>query len=73
MTESSSEEEPVACACGRLLTDPESRARGLGPVCWRKLHRRTNRQPRLATPRAARPGADQPELPADDQLTIWEP
>jgi len=26
------------CACGRPLRDPTSVARGLGPVCWRRLH-----------------------------------
>jgi hypothetical protein len=27
----------VKCRCGRTLTDPESRRRGLGPVCWSRL------------------------------------
>jgi hypothetical protein len=26
------------CACGRPLRDPTSVARGLGPVCFRRLH-----------------------------------
>ncbi|NUS13449.1 MAG: hypothetical protein HOY69_18945 [Streptomyces sp.] len=63
-------EEPVTCACGRELTDPESRARGLGPVCWRKLHGHTARRPRGVSP-AATPGPGQAELPYDDQLDLF--
>jgi hypothetical protein len=65
-------EEPVTCACGRELTDPVSVSRGAGPVCWRKLHGRTTRQPRRTAPPAAapRPGPRQPELPYDDQLEL---
>jgi hypothetical protein len=29
--------------CGRRLTDPDSRLRGAGPVCWRHLHPRRPR------------------------------
>jgi len=35
------QEAPVRCPCGRLLCDPVSRARGLGPVCYRRLYGRT--------------------------------
>ena len=63
-------EEPVTCACGRELTDPVSVSRGAGPVCWRKLHGRTTRQPRRTTPPAAAPGPGQDELPYDDQLEL---
>lgn len=61
-------EEPVTCACGRPLRDPESVARRLGPVCWRKLHGRPARQSRRTGP--ATPGAGQAELPLADQLTL---
>jgi hypothetical protein len=72
VTESTGEEEPVHCACGRLLRDPESRARGLGPVCHRRLHGPTARWPRTTSP-DAEPGPGQDELPYDDQLTLWSP
>lgn len=65
------EEEPVRCTCGRLLHDPESRARKTGPVCWRKLHGPPARRTRIASPAATRPGPEQAELPLDDQLTLW--
>ena len=63
-------EEPVTCPCGRELTDPVSRSRGLGPVCWRKLHGRTNRRPRVPSPAAA-VSAGQDELPYADQLDLF--
>lgn len=62
--------EPVECACGKPLRDPVSRARGLGPVCWRKLHGRTHRRPRVVSPTAA-PGPGQDELPLADQLDLF--
>lgn len=70
-----SDEEPVIClgGCGYTLRSDLAKARGYGSRCWRKLHGRTIRQPRLTTPRTGKPGPNQPELPADDQLTIWEP
>ncbi|MGX1515028.1 DUF6011 domain-containing protein [Streptomyces collinus] len=34
------EEAPVKCVCGRLLTDPVSRGRRLGPRCYEKLRAR---------------------------------
>ncbi|MCM1974608.1 DUF6011 domain-containing protein [Streptomyces sp. G1] len=34
----------MRCSCGRLLTDPVSRARGLGPVCYRRSRGRTRRR-----------------------------
>lgn len=64
------EEEPVTCACGRLLTDPESIARKTGPVCWRKLHDRPTPKPRRHT-QAAKPGPGQEALPLQDQLELW--
>jgi len=63
-------EEPVTCACGRELTDPVSIARGLGRVCWRKLHGPPGRRPRRTNPPNAGPGPGQPELPYDDQLEL---
>ena len=66
------EEEPVRCACGRSLRDPESRDRGLGPVCWRKLHGRPRRGVRIPTPAAVEPGPGQTELPlVPHQPTLW--
>jgi hypothetical protein len=64
------EEEPLACVCGRLLRDPESRSRGLGPVCWQKLHGRRGRRLRVTTPPAL-PGPGQDELPLNDQLDLF--
>lgn len=63
-------EEPVTCACGKPLRDPISRSRGIGPVCWRKLHGRTTRQPRT-TRLAADVGPGQAELPLDNQLDLF--
>lgn len=73
MNDQAAVEEPVTCACGRTLADPVSRSRGLGPVCWRKLHGRTTRQPRRSRPPTTGPGPGQPELPLDNQLDLWEP
>lgn len=70
MTMPATEEEPVRCTCGRALRDPVSRARGQGPVCWRRLHQ-PGRRPYAPRPPAT-PGPEQPELPYDDQLTLWK-
>lgn len=69
------DEQPFLClgGCGYTLTSDLARARGYGSRCWRKLHRPAARRPRLTTPRTTKPGLNQPELPDDDQLTIWEP
>jgi len=65
------DEQLATCACGRPLRDPVSIARGLGPVCWRKLHGPTARWPRTASP-APEPGEGQTELPlAPMQPTLW--
>ena len=60
----------AACACGRPLRDPVSVARGLGPVCWRKLHGRRPRRPRVVAP-ATEIGPGQDELPLNDQPALW--
>ncbi|WP_328657922.1 DUF6011 domain-containing protein [Streptomyces sp. NBC_00334] len=61
--ERETEETPVTCVCGRPLTDPVSRGRGLGPRCYKRLRARpaprivgthTARAHPLAVP--ARPG-----------------
>jgi hypothetical protein len=65
VTEPLSEEQPVRCACGRLLADPRSKARGLGPVCFRRLH------PRRARTRLRRPAAG-PGFPGQDELPLVE-
>jgi len=65
---------PVICPCGRLLRDPVSRARGLGPVCHRRLSGRT--APRVRKPAqasASQPIPGQDELPLNDQLDLWSP
>ncbi|MFJ5915011.1 DUF6011 domain-containing protein [Streptomyces ardesiacus] len=41
------EEAPVKCVCGRLLTDPVSRGRGLGPRCYEKLRASSKPRPRV--------------------------
>ncbi|MFE9127053.1 DUF6011 domain-containing protein [Streptomyces sp. NPDC007148] len=62
----------MRCTCGRPLRDPVSRARGLGPVCHKRLHGTPGRRPRQATPTTAEPIPGQDELPlADCQPTLW--
>lgn len=39
---------PVRCPCGRLLRDPASVVRGVGPVCAKRLSGRT--EPRTPLP-----------------------
>ncbi|MFZ3569934.1 DUF6011 domain-containing protein [Streptomyces sp. BH097] len=61
------------CICGRRLTDPISRARGLGPKCYRRLHGAAERRP-AATPPPPVPGPaieGQAELPLTDQPALW--
>ncbi|MFE7954410.1 DUF6011 domain-containing protein [Streptomyces sp. NPDC057413] len=54
------EETPVRCVCGRLLADPVSRARGLGPRCYRRLRGRTAARGGTArVPTAPQPGPGQ--------------
>ncbi|MEU6661228.1 DUF6011 domain-containing protein [Streptomyces sp. NPDC046821] len=65
---------PRTCVCGRLLTDPVSRARGLGPTCWRRLRGDTPaRRTPVAPPTTAIPVIDgQAELPLrEHQPTLW--
>ncbi|MFD5220295.1 DUF6011 domain-containing protein [Streptomyces tendae] len=66
------EEAPVKCVCGRLLTDPVSRGRRLGPRCYEKLRARP--QPRVVGtytasthPLAVPPRPGQLALDWDDQ------
>lgn len=65
---------PRRCVCGRLLRDPVSRARGLGPTCWRRLRgdSRPRRAP-AAPPATPVPVIDgQTELPlTEQQPTLW--
>lgn len=59
---------PATCSCGRLLKDPVSIARGLGPVCNRRLN---GPPPTVRTP-AAGPVDGQTELPLKPvQVTLW--
>jgi hypothetical protein len=55
--------------CGRPLTDATSRARGVGPDCWDRLHP-TPAPARTRTEVRTLPrfpvGPDQEELPLDD-------
>lgn len=66
-------ETPVKCVCGRLLRDPVSRARGIGPICAKRLQARTAPRPRPPAPSTGRepiPGQD--ELPlVEIQPTLW--
>lgn len=68
------------CAlCGRLLADPASRARGLGPVCFRRSGGRPG--PRALRPRPpGAPGVPVPEIPGQAELplsprqtSLWSP
>jgi len=65
--------EPVRCRCGRPLRDPVSRARGLGPVCARRLGLATRHPPAIrATDAPVEPMPGQTELPLiDHQPTLW--
>ncbi|WP_411078486.1 DUF6011 domain-containing protein [Streptomyces sp. cmx-10-25] len=47
------EEAPVKCVCGRPLTDPVSRGRGLGPRCFKRLRGRPAPGPRIVGTRTA--------------------
>ena len=64
---------PVECVCGRLLTDPVSRARGLGPVCARRLSAPTApAAPSAATSLTPVPHVlGQTALDLDHQPTLW--
>lgn len=63
---------PVRCPCGRLLRDPVSVTRGIGPVCERRLSGRT--APRAAlpapvlTPTPHAPGQTALDVPTGDLL-----
>ncbi|HEY6794780.1 MAG TPA: DUF6011 domain-containing protein [Kineosporiaceae bacterium] len=53
--------------CNRALTDETSRARGIGPDCWDRLH--PLRRGRWTRPVARFPaGPDQEELPFEELL-----
>lgn len=59
----------TTCVCGRPLKDPVSVARGLGPVCNRRL----NGQPPAIRAPATNPDPmpGQTELPLIDQPDLW--
>jgi hypothetical protein len=71
-TGSTPAERPVRCPCGRLLTDPVSRARGLGPVCYRRSRGRTRR--RLIGTRTAlsHPAAIPSHRDTQLEFELWE-
>lgn len=75
MTDQAAEEEPVRCTCGLPLTAAESRARGLGRICYERLHGKPPPTPRRPRTAAAKPGDGQAELPIQDQLELelWSP
>lgn len=64
----------MRCPCGRPLTDPVSRARGLGPVCYRRLRGRVELRPRRIRIQTAAPHPRAVPLRRDTQLAfeIWE-
>lgn len=58
--------------CGRWLTDPESLARGYGPVCAQRLGLTSDRPPAIPRPSSSPdgiPGLD--ELPLIEQPDLW--
>ncbi|MEV8474879.1 DUF6011 domain-containing protein [Streptomyces sp. NPDC051173] len=59
--------------CGRLLADPASRARGLGPVCFRRSRGRTGHRVSPLPVLAAVPEtAGQEQLPlVPEQPGLW--
>ncbi|MGW0920156.1 DUF6011 domain-containing protein [Streptomyces sp. NPDC002755] len=58
----------ATCTCGRTLRDPVSIARGLGPVC----HRRLNGPPAVIRTPAAEISPGQTELELRPmQPTLW--
>lgn len=60
----------TTCVCGRLLRDPASIARGLGPVCNRRLNGPPVVVRAPATDQKPIPG--QTELPLQPmQPTLW--
>lgn len=60
---------PRCGLCGRVLADPVSRARGVGPVCFRASGGRT--APRVPVPEAG-PIPGQTELPlVEHQPSLW--
>jgi len=69
---------PRLCAarCGRWLTDPESIARGYGPICWDRLPQDARAAiaatlpPKPATPRLLHAQCSRPAVPVDGQLPI---
>lgn len=71
---SEAEEEPLRCPCGRLLTDPVSRARGLGPVCFRRLRGRTRPRRRTVGTHisAPHPRAIPVRRPTQLAFEIWD-
>ncbi len=58
--------DPVTCRCGKPLRDPVSVARGLGPVCARRLN---GKPPAIRAPATEHGPMDgQTEIPI--QLTL---
>lgn len=68
------EEAPVRCPCGRLLTDPVSQARGLGPVCYRRLRARTRPRARIIGTRTAgpHPAAVPARVTTQLEFELWD-
>ena len=48
--------------CGRELKDPESIARGIGPVCWQRTHKKS----------VAVKAEDREEIVIPGQMTIFD-
>lgn len=68
------EEDAVRCPCGRLLSDPVSRARGLGPVCFKRLSGRARTRPRIVGTPTAHPHPNAVPVRITTQLAfeIWD-
>jgi len=58
--------------CHRTLRDPISQRRGVGPVCWGRLHPEARQQRRQARPRRRSRSAQQFELPLLEPASIDE-
>ena len=55
----------TTCVCGRPLRDPTSIARGLGPICNRRLN-----GPPPRTTAGARPPTTTEPIPGQDELPL---
>ncbi|MFI1324573.1 DUF6011 domain-containing protein [Streptomyces rochei] len=66
------DEAPVRCVCGRPLTDPVSRGRGLGPRCYKRLRGRPERRRRVIGTHTARSHPLAVPKPPEQLALVWD-